>query len=1396
MSLGAAGGNRVSRSTCRTSVSFKPTDDPFAAPTPVEATFDADWHRIDEEQEPEHAERTKTLRAGEPEVATNSKSGRLSGGSLPRRRSSFLRSLFPSISSFSSSSSSTATAKPRRTRSAAQLSISGPLQHAAPPPVVAPATSVAALVPLGIASSAATASAQSSSYPSGTNSLRQRPATTTPVTRRSSFGNLFRRSVRRSDEPLEATVEEGEVGLALTTDEIADAALSTQQSRTPSRAALSSSVSSPQARSSTAPTTRSPSALSGDLSPAQGQQPALTRVPIIAYTAATPAATPATRKSGHARSSTFELPASLAPGQASPRPASAAGSDMTSLSRPESRASVRSIRSYGPAPPRPPRSPARPPSRNQVHPVSSTLPRGSAAGSATREAGASGCLAAPISSAQLQKKPSRVSFAPTEPKDPLVSAYLVVGLAKDPYTWVPVPRQDRLQDDPVRRWRAEVLDTLTDPEDAHEGKEPDHLRYLSKEESERVQQRIRKLAFPHDIDLTFAAKQPPATTTFFHFSTTASPTDVPQYHATALHIWSRADPLRRAAITSILRTKRDNSVDLLRQATETLKQGRRLSSRLERQMHGEGSSDAHSDAEISEGSAKTTAPDTPQQSTCFEDDDADLPAWIPYTIVLVSRYPIYSLLSDVLRLSWAQNHRNLDDHTRTMRRLLTISAPRPGEALRVPVSILPEHSNTFFRTTMPGSIDWISGGVLHRNFPVWPIFKTLHGDNLLSIAELALAPLGKIVFLSRHPFMLSLAVMNFQVILELHGWRGLVLPVAHVADLEVYLEDPGPWLLAVPFSARSLLRGVSAAVAIVDLDNDVLSCKSPHANALSKGAARTAALRRLEEVIGYRGPHQTPSLVEAFRNGRFSSVSEIEADGAVRDAERIVADWPVNDYKVLRDFARIVSDARRYGLVDKVLRLKQPRKSADLDPAAIHAQSSVRRQLGRFVQRRDLLEGELDSANRKFAALVEQSAEWQTSLSIFREFFDDAARRSSNLQQQLQNAVSSDAEQQAMLSAQLQQVDEARQSLAAELARVKNERERLAQQRDNLAAEISDIVRTGQNSAGRIYQSMMSQSEVYHSSEASPRPASALSMRDRRQDAVSLPQQQRELPNSIAEEDEDALDYIEVQDHADAMLAAFQETFDAISARLVCALQSTAVEVIARESADLSSATTSSPQSAISSDSTLVTSTSGPQSASSSPAAKIANPLLPFQPKRLTLTPPVSPDEGCVESMYTHVTLRNHRRDGSANSAGGNSIASFRSRGSPVSSQATPRPCHRRQPSTISRHSQSTPEPDDASFVSASEGWGQSRRASRVGTPAVPSSHTVEELAVGGSGDDVEPRTPEAHPRALQHTRQASWSIDAPPVPLFTRSNSVRGRIETPGRVKAAVQRFERNPRA
>lgn len=57
--------------------------------------------------------------------------------------------------------------------------------------------------------------------------------------------------------------------------------------------------------------------------------------------------------------------------------------------------------------------------------------------------------------------------------------------------------------------------------------------------------------------------------------------------------------------------------------------------------------------------------------------------------------------------------------------------------------------------------------------------------------------MGRVVFFSRYPSMLNMAVETFRVLLELRGWQGLCQSIVHARDVKIYLEVGGPFFLLV-----------------------------------------------------------------------------------------------------------------------------------------------------------------------------------------------------------------------------------------------------------------------------------------------------------------------------------------------------------------------------------------------------------------------------------------------------------------------------------------------------------------------------------------------------------------------------------------------------------------------
>ena len=198
-------------------------------------------------------------------------------------------------------------------------------------------------------------------------------------------------------------------------------------------------------------------------------------------------------------------------------------------------------------------------------------------------------------------------------------------------------------------------------------------------------------------------------------------------------------------------------------------------------------------------------------------------------------------MRDYLTLSWARFSKDVQSHTLQISKILSHPAPRPGETVRLDASSAPHHGGGHASETslevvsrFPGGLDF-RDGLVDVNFTMWPLFKCLNIDNILTICEvsssksrcyvrscayllfkIALSPTGRILFFSRHPAMLGIAVLTIKYLVELRGWNGIALTAVHSRDAKIYIDDPGPWIIGLATEARYSVR-VPAEVCLVDL---------------------------------------------------------------------------------------------------------------------------------------------------------------------------------------------------------------------------------------------------------------------------------------------------------------------------------------------------------------------------------------------------------------------------------------------------------------------------------------------------------------------------------------------------------------------------------------------------
>ena len=107
---------------------------------------------------------------------------------------------------------------------------------------------------------------------------------------------------------------------------------------------------------------------------------------------------------------------------------------------------------------------------------------------------------------------------------------------------------------------------------------------------------------------------------------------------------------------------------------------------------------------------------------------------------LVSRHPVYDLMRDYLTLSWARFSKDVQSHTLQISKILAHPAPRAGELIKLDASPKTDGSDSNLEVIarFPGGLDF-GRGLVDINFTMWPLFKCLNIDNILTICEVGIS---------------------------------------------------------------------------------------------------------------------------------------------------------------------------------------------------------------------------------------------------------------------------------------------------------------------------------------------------------------------------------------------------------------------------------------------------------------------------------------------------------------------------------------------------------------------------------------------------------------------------------------------------------------------------------
>ncbi|KAA1471484.1 hypothetical protein DENSPDRAFT_850258 [Dentipellis sp. KUC8613] len=647
------------------------------------------------------------------------------------------------------------------------------------------------------------------------------------------------------------------------------------------------------------------------------------------------------------------------------------------------------------------------------------------------------------------------------------------------------------------------------------------------------------------------------------------------YHGVCLTVWSHADAERSAAIRRTLeasRSRKESAQSLVAARIKGLRadamgaggdpslQARRSTKRSARGpwggpngavTDGETDMDVDTDGAMSESDfevASTVNGHNPGESTLFLPGDTVF--WLPYALTLVSRHPIYDLMRDYLTLSWARFSKDVQSHTLQISKILSHPAPRAGDLIKLDASASGKSdasgaagaaagADTSLEVIarFPGGLDF-GRGLVDINFTMWPLFKALNIDNILTICEIALAPTGRILFFSRHPAMLGIAVSTIKYLVELRGWNGIALQAVHSRDAKIYIDDPGPWIIGLATEARYSVRPMQE-VCICDL-----SCPSPPPGVVSTKQQRERYRQRLLSAFEphYHPDHSVPSeFKEAFPAGRFRPVCKIQAkrggsSAAVADTIKPPEWW--HSTRIIQAFDAVLQDRfKKPSLLKRISSLGAVKRPPQLTVAEQHIQHSIRKRATAFVDARDDLETKIGRLSRRLNFLMTESDLWRDKFVTFEQYAEKLSIEANELRskinkeqretRRLSGLVTSTAVEKTKLQSQLRDTEMAHKEAIVELQNMRITMETMEQERAAMVAEVEEQI---EKALASMAVGMAGDSEFDES-----RPASRISSRSRGASDASRVKQLRSYgTESTLAESYDG----QVQDEAAAAAAA------------------------------------------------------------------------------------------------------------------------------------------------------------------------------------------------------------------------------------------------------------------
>ncbi|WWC59598.1 uncharacterized protein I303_102156 [Kwoniella dejecticola CBS 10117] len=442
----------------------------------------------------------------------------------------------------------------------------------------------------------------------------------------------------------------------------------------------------------------------------------------------------------------------------------------------------------------------------------------------------------------------------------------------------------------------------------------------------------------------------------------------------------------------------------------------------------------------------STVDSVPEDAAAAYDEASDI-FWMPYAITMVSRFPIYDFLQDYLRLSWARFSKNAKIHMTQINRLLNYNPPRPGEPFKLHVGEKAE-DEVVVEGHMPGGLMDFDKGLMKVDFQLWPLFQAVELDHIITAAEVALSNSGRVIFCSKHPAMLNVAVSTLKYVVELRGWDGISMPMIHARDTTFIIEDPGPYIIGMPTECRYLLAPPPEVV-IIDIDTNSLSCKSPPAGVITPRPKREKIKQKLLAALGHSYPMDR-SIPMEFKGERPHHLGE-----------RLKSPSWWRHEAIISVFDKILADKhKKPTLIRRLMKSGMARPQAQLSVGEQLAKAMMRRRALHYVETRDDLELKVAKINRRLLKLIQEGDHWKKQFEMFEKYADRLTVEANELKtkiererreaKRLSNLANEQTKQNADLEEKLKNTEDARAEAMRQLSDMHQSIQELEREREEI----------------------------------------------------------------------------------------------------------------------------------------------------------------------------------------------------------------------------------------------------------------------------------------------------------------------------------------------------------